>query len=298
MGTPDFAVSTLKMLINNNIEVAAVVTAPDKPANRGLKLSPSAVKLCALQHQIPVLQPQKLKNPEFVAELKNLNANLFIVVAFRMLPEIIFTMPPLGTINLHASLLPKYRGAAPINWAIMNGETETGVTTFFIEKEIDTGKLILQEKVSIGKTENFGSLYDRLKNIGANLVLQTVKAIQNKNYLQIPQQWSEQLPTAPKIFTQTCKINWNNTTEQVYNQIRGLSPVPGAFTYFKNKLCKIYDAQPILSLNTLSPETYQSDNKTYWHIATSDGFISIKELQLESKKRTSIEEFLKGNKVM
>ncbi|MTI24447.1 methionyl-tRNA formyltransferase, partial [Fulvivirga kasyanovii] len=240
MGTPDFAVPSLEILLENKFNVVAVITAPDKPKGRGQKLMTSPVKDCAVKHNLPVLQPSNLKSPEFIEELKSYNANLQIVVAFRMLPEVVWNMPEIGTFNLHASLLPQYRGAAPINWAIINGEKETGVTTFFLKHEIDTGKIIFQEKETIREDDTVGDLYARLMQKGAQLVLKTVQAIQQEDYPQTDQNENQELKKAPKIFRETCQIDWSQSTAHVYNFIRGLSPYPAAWTEILGKNLKLY----------------------------------------------------------
>lgn len=300
MGTPEFAVPGLEILLRQNYDMAAVITAPDKPAGRGLKVLPSPVKEMALRYNVPVLQPTNLKSPEFQAELKSYYANLQIVVAFRMLPEAVWNMPQLGTFNLHASLLPQYRGAAPINWAIMNGETETGVTTFFLQHEIDTGDLIFQEREPIHETDTAGTLYERLRHKGAALVLKTVQAIEAENYPQLPQQTGQPLRAAPKIFKETCEINWNQPTQAVYNFVRGLSPYPTAWTTLNGKTYKIYAAQPIADEApiTTEPGNLRTDSKQFLHVKTSDGWLSITELQPEGKKRMQMDEFLRGNRLM
>ena len=298
MGTPGFAVPSLDILLKNNYNVVAVVTMPDKPAGRGRKIKQSPVKEYAVAHNIPVLQPTNLKSPEFLEELKSYNANLQIVVAFRMLPEAVWNMPELGTFNLHASLLPKYRGAAPINWAIINGEKETGVTTFFLQHEIDTGDILFQEKVDIAETETAGTLHDKLMNVGAKLVLKTVKAIENNDYELTAQDESLACP-APKIFKKDCLIDWNDTQENIYNKIRGLSPYPAAFTYLtgkngKKKVLKIYFAEKTGEENAAQPGTIFTDNKNFIKIATKNGLLNITDLQLEGKKRLKIKDFLNG----
>ena len=314
MGTPEFAVASLQKLVENNCNVVAVITAPDKPSGRGLQLSPSPVKQYALTQNIPVLQPEKLKNPAFLEELLSYKADLQIVVAFRMLPEVVWNMPKKGTFNLHASLLPQYRGAAPINWAIMNGETETGVTTFFLEQDIDTGNIIFQETEPILKEDNVGLLYGRLMKKGGDLVLKTVRAIEANNYPQVPQKQLDIPKHAPKIFKETCEINWNQSAESIYNFVRGLSPYPAAWTTLNGKMCKVFKVQSLESL-VLSPEladtthysqltngtpsaqNYTTDNKKYLHFKAVDGWVAIEELQLEGKKRMGIEEFLRGVKL-
>ncbi len=299
MGTPDFAVPSLEILIKNGYKVVAVVTAPDKPKGRGQQLATSPVKDCAVKYHIPVLQPTNLKAPEFIEELKSYQANLQIVVAFRMLPEIVWNMPEIGTFNLHASLLPQYRGAAPINWAVINGENETGVSTFFLQHEIDTGKIIFQEKEPIHFTDTVGDLYGRLMQKGAQLVLKTVQAIQKDDYPQIDQDENQELKSAPKIFRETCEIDWQQSTIKVYNFIRGLSPYPAAWTTLEGKNLKIFKAEPVeKSIPEKASGTYTTDGKTYLHFFTTDGYLNIKELQLEGKKRMGIEEFLRGNKLV
>jgi methionyl-tRNA formyltransferase len=297
MGTPEFAVPALEILVANHYNVVAVVTAPDRPAGRGLKLKMSAVKECALKYNIPVLQPEKLKSPEFISELKSYNADLQIVVAFRMLPEVIWNMPKLGTFNLHASLLPQYRGAAPVNWAIINGEKETGVTTFFLQHEIDTGDILFQEKEIISADDNAGSLYTRLMNKGAVLVLKTVQAIEQGNYKPQAQHFNKALKTAPKIHKETCEINWNKSSEEVNNFIRGLSPYPGAWTKINGKNCKIFKSKIIIPAEQKHAGEFMTDDKTYINIFTGNGALSILELQMEGKKPMSVEEFLRGNKL-
>lgn len=297
MGSPEFAVPSLDVLAEHKFNVVAVVTAPDKPRGRGQKITCSPVKECALRHNIPVLQPPNLKSPAFIEELKNYNANLHVVVAFRMLPEVVWAMPKFGTFNLHASLLPQYRGAAPINWAIINGEKETGVTTFFLKHEIDTGSILFQEKEPIYDTDDAGSLYERLKTKGAALVLKTVLAIQSGNYPVTPQDETIPVKHAPKIFRETCRINWNQPTGNVLNFIRGLSPYPGAWTIFNNNVYKINKAVPAASGALLQPGMWLTDNKTYLSCATATGYLNITELQPEGKKRMTIHEFFRGNKL-
>lgn len=301
MGTPDFAVASLRKLVEANCEVVAVITAPDKPSGRGLQLTETPVKKYAISKGIPVLQPEKLKNPEFLAELKAFNADLQVVVAFRMLPEVVWSMPSKGTFNLHGSLLPQYRGAAPINWAVINGDTETGVTTFFIEKEIDTGKIIFKEKTPITEDDTAGSVHDRLMEIGADLVLKTVRAIETGDYPQEPQPDNIELKPAPKLFKETCEINWQLPSKNIVDFIRGLSPYPAAWTYFEGKVLKIFKAN-VSELPELSTKKgilkenigYKTDEKHYFAVQTADGWIYIEELQLEGKKRLPIVEFLRG----
>ena len=295
MGTPEFAVASLKCLVENGINVVGVITAPDKPQGRGKKMGASPVKEFALTQGLNILQPVKLKDPEFIKELAKLKADLQVVVAFRMLPEVVWSMPPLGTFNLHASLLPQYRGAAPINWAIINGEKETGVTTFFLKHEIDTGNIILQEKEPVFDRDNVGSLYERLMDKGANLVLKTIKAIQEKNHPVLPQMNISELKSAPKIFKETCQVNWDNEVSIINNFIRGLSPYPTAWTMLNDKTLKIFEAEKEND-NTVKekPAEILTDNKTYLKFASQNGFIHIKELQLEGKRRMTIDEFLRG----
>jgi methionyl-tRNA formyltransferase len=296
MGTPEFAVPSLEILVNNGVNVVAVVTAPDKPQGRGQKVIPSPVKASALSHNIPVLQPPNLKAPDFLAELKAYEADLQVVVAFRMLPEVVWSMPRLGTFNLHASLLPQYRGAAPINWAIINGEKETGVTTFFLKHDIDTGSIIFQEKEAIHDNDNAGTVYARLMQRGAHVVLKTVKALESGSYEATPQSENAALKHAPKIFKETCEINWSQTSESVRNFIRGLSPHPTAWTVLAGKTFKIYSASIVAhKAEPENPGAFTTDNKNYLYLKTIDGWISIDELQPEGKKRMAIQDFLRGN---
>lgn len=299
MGTPEFAVSSLETLAENKLNIVAVITAPDKPQGRGQKIVYSPVKESALKYNIPVLQPTNLKAPEFLEELKGFQANLQIVVAFRMLPEVVWAMPSLGTFNLHASLLPDYRGAAPINWAIINGEKETGVTTFFLKHEIDTGSIIFQEKEPIADTDTVGSLYERLMKKGAGLVLKTVRAIESNNYPSTPQPEGTTAKHAPKIFKETCAINWNTTSYQINNFVRGLNPYPAAWTTIQGKPFKIYSVSAVQHKAIYKNSgDFDTDNKNYLYFKTSDGWISIDELQPEGKKRMGVGEFLRGNKIV
>lgn len=304
MGTPEFAVEGLRALLDAGIRVAAVVTAVDKPAGRGQKLTPSAVKAFALERGLKVLQPEKLKHPEFISELQRLNADLFVVVAFRMLPELVWNMPPKGTINLHASLLPQYRGAAPINWAVINGEKETGVTTFFIRQEIDTGNIIAQEKVTIGENENAGELHDKLMKTGAKLLLKTVESIRDNHYTITPQEdiiaRGGEIRSAYKIFKEDCHIRWNESSEKIRNLIRGLSPYPAAFSVLKQNgkedcIVKIFAGE--ITNGKGIAGTIESDQKSYIKVYTSDSAYSIKELQMAGKKKMGVEEFLRGTKI-
>ena len=302
MGTPDFAVSSLAAIVAAGFPVTAVITAPDKPAGRGMKMTESAVKKFAIEKGLPVLQPEKLKNPAFIESLKALHADIQVVVAFRMLPEIVWNMPPMGTINLHGSLLPQYRGAAPINWAVINGEKETGVTTFKLKHEIDTGDILLQERFPIGDDENAGSVHDRMKEIGATLLVKTLQGLQDGTLKEQPQQQlmaapdhSEvQLKHAPKIFTETCLIDWNKSVSEIHNLIRGLSPFPTAFTYLHGKTLKIYAGKKESSTPGVAPGEWSTDHKTWLKCAAQDGYISVEELQLEGKKKMSTAEFLRG----
>ncbi|QPH39648.1 methionyl-tRNA formyltransferase [Pedobacter endophyticus] len=294
MGTPEFAVASLDAIVNANFNVVAVVTAPDKPAGRGQKLNESAVKKYAVEKGIPVLQPEKLKQPEFIAELKSYQADLQVVVAFRMLPEVVWNMPPKGTINLHGSLLPQYRGAAPINHAIINGEKESGVTTFFLKHEIDTGDIILSDSVAIADNETAGELHDKLMGIGAQLIVKTLKAIEAGEVSEQPQPQSDALKHAPKIFKDDCKINWNCPSQTVHNLIRGLSPYPTAFTTLNDKTFKVFKAEIEDKEPAIAAGGFLTDGKTYLKFATKDGFIKLLDVQYEGKKRMAIEDFLRG----
>jgi methionyl-tRNA formyltransferase len=317
MGTPEFAVASLDALVNAGCNIVGVVTAPDKPAGRGMKLQESAAKKYAVEKGLKILQPEKLKNPQFLEELKSLNADLQIVVAFRMLPEVVWNMPPMGTINVHGSLLPQYRGAAPINWAIINGEKETGVTTFKLKHEIDTGDILLQEKIPIGENETAGELHDKMKELGAQLLVKTIEGLMSGTLQEMPQgsiinsQWSmgdsnilqthlpltthhSPLKHAPKIFTETCKIDWSKPVDAVHNLIRGLSPFPGAFSHLNGKVLKIYRSEKEYKKPSAEPGTFETDKKTFLKFACADGFIDIKELQLEGKKKMMVEDFLRG----
>lgn len=295
MGTPDFAVAGLQALVEAGHQVVAVITAPDKPSGRGLQIQQSPVKQFAVAHNIPVLQPVKLKDPEFITALKSYHADLQVVVAFRMLPEIVWNMPRLGTLNLHASLLPDYRGAAPINHAIIQGEKITGVTTFFLQHAIDTGDIIFTEKMAIDENDNAGTLHDKLMHLGATLIVKTVNAIEAGNYVTTPQSGTSN-KIAPKIFKETCLINWNQPTLTVYNFIRGLSPYPGAYCKVNNKVYKILEASKEITDTHLTPGTFIAENATL-KFATTDGFIHVLSLQAEGKKRMAIGEFLRGNKL-
>lgn len=305
MGTPGFAVESLRALVESGYNVAGVVTMPDKPVGKHQsELQACPVKKYALSQNLPLLQPEKLKDPDFLKHLQAWEADLQIVVAFRMLPEAVWNMPPSGTFNLHASLLPQYRGAAPINWAIIGGEKETGVTTFFLTHEIDTGKIIFQERIPIEKTDNAGIIHDRLMRAGAGLVLKTVDAIRDKTINTIEQKMlisgEEILKPAPKIFRETCRIEWNKTTVEVYDFIRGLSPYPAAWTELETAqngllTLKIFETEKIPTRHDLIPGSVVSDGKKQLDIATSDGFIRIKSLRQTGKKQMSVEDFLRGN---
>ncbi len=305
MGTPEFAVAPLEALLHEGYEVAAVITAPDKPAGRGKKLQAPPVKEFAVKKGLRILQPEKLKDAGFLKELSSLHADLQIVVAFRMLPEEVWALPPLGTFNLHASLLPQYRGAAPINRAIMNGEKVTGLTTFFIDREIDTGKIILQEKMDIGPEETAGELHDRMMVEGARLVVRTVRAIESDRVKTLPQETPAQnsliLKPAPKIFKEDTNIDWSAGVEKIFNLIRGLSPYPAAQATLINEVgdrtpMKIYFAHYSREKHSLTPGTIRTDGKDYLHVAAEDGFIHITNLLQPGKKRMDTGSFLKGFK--
>lgn len=298
MGTPEFAVPSLEILIKNGWNVVAVITAPDRPQGRGQKLISSPVKITAIENGIPVLQPTNLKSNDFIEELRSFHADLQIVVAFRMLPEVIWSMPPKGTFNLHASLLPNYRGAAPINWAIINGEKETGMTTFFLAHEIDTGSIIFQEKEPINSEDNIGTLYERLMDKGSKLVLKTTEKIQENKILTLPQDEAQAIHHAPKIFKETCEIDWNKPAEAIRNLIRGLSPYPAAWTFLDGKTCKIFKSEfSDKDLQGLTPGEYYSDGKKELAFQTGSGALRILELQVEGKRKLGIEEFLRGYKI-
>ena len=294
MGTPEFAVPSLEILLEHGYEIVAVVTAPDKPGGR-LGLQESAVKKFALSRGLKVLQPLKLKDPDFIHELRNLAADLQVVVAFRMLPEIVWNMPPMGTINVHGSLLPQYRGAAPINWAVINGEKTTGVTTFKLQHAIDTGNILLQASMPINDNETAGEVHDRMKNLGAELLVKTVTGLVDGSIHEQPQPTDEgQLKHAPKIFTETCQIDWNHSAESIHNQIRGLSPFPGAFTQLHGKMLKVFESSFSTEANHQTPGSIDSDGKTYIRYAAIDGWVNILTLQLEGKKRMAVADFLRG----
>jgi methionyl-tRNA formyltransferase len=299
LGTPDFAVASLDALVKAGCNVVGVVTAPDKPAGRGLQLQQSAIKKYAVENNLHVLQPEKLKNETFIQELQSLQADVQVVVAFRMLPEIVWNMPPMGTINVHGSLLPQYRGAAPINWAIINGEKQTGVTTFKLKHEIDTGNILIQEIIPINDDETAGELHDKMKDIGAALLVKTIKAVAENNIDEVDQNIKSEilnikLNHAPKIFTDTCKIDFTKPVDEVYNLIRGLAPYPAAFTILNNKTVKIFSCTKETATPAEPAGTYITDNKSYLKFVCVNGYINALEIQMEGKKRIKIEEFLKG----
>ena len=297
MGTPEFAVASLNALVEAGCNVVGVVTAPDKPAGRGMQLQQSAVKQYAVSKNIPVLQPEKLKAPSFLEELAALKADLQVVVAFRMLPELVWNMPPMGTINVHGSLLPQYRGAAPINWAIINGEKATGVTTFQLQHAIDTGNMLMQEVIPITDTMTAGELHDTMKMVGANLLVETIKELAAGNIQAKPQQDAADLKHAPKLFTSNCTIDWHKPVHEVYNLVRGLSPYPGALTQLNGKILKIYRAEKIMKSVAEKPGSFVSDNQTHIDVACTDGYLRLTEIQLEGKKKMAVSDFLRGNKI-
>jgi methionyl-tRNA formyltransferase len=296
LGTPDFAVASLKALIDNKQNIVGVITAPDKPAGRGKQIQESAVKKYAQKNNLTILQPLNLKDEDFLTELRNLKADLQIVVAFRMLPVKVWDMPRLGTFNLHASMLPQYRGAAPINWAIMNGETSTGVSTFFLQHKIDTGNIILQTSTPISPNTNAGELHDTLMNLGAKLVIETVLQIEENNVTEKPQKNlpNSELKLAPKIYKSDCKIDWYKPLNEIHNKIRGLSPYPTAWTIINNKSLKIFKGETELVKHTNTIASIITDNKSFLKIAVQDGYYQITELQIEGKKRMNIQNFLQG----
>lgn len=302
MGTPDFAVEALRCLVEGGYNVAGVITMPDKPAGRGHKIQFSPVKQYALDHHLPLLQPEKLKDETFIQALRDWKADLQIVVAFRMLPEIVWNMPRLGTFNLHASLLPQYRGAAPINWAVINGDTETGITTFFLKHEIDTGEVIQQVRVPVADTDNVEVVHDKLMLLGGRLVVETVDAILAGTVKPIPQEEMAvvgEIRPAPKIFKDTCHINWNQSVKQIYNFIRGLSPYPSAWSRLSHSevepvIVKIFEAEKIVEPHQLLPGTILTDGKNYLKVAATDGFVNVLSLQLPGKKRLATGELLRG----
>lgn len=298
MGTPEFAVASLDALVKAGYPVVAVITAPDKPAGRGMHLQQSAVKKYAVDHQIPVLQPEKLKNPTFLENLKSLQADIQVVVAFRMLPEVVWNMPPMGTLNVHGSLLPQYRGAAPINWAIINGENETGVTTFKLKHEIDTGDMLMQQSLPISPDETAGELHDRMKEAGAQLLVKTLEGLVNQTLKPLPQHADETkapLKHAPKIFTDTCRIEVNRPVDDVHNLVRGLSPFPGAFTTLDAKMLKVYRSAKSTHLaQDCKPGQWLTDGKQQLLLCCGGGWLQMEEIQMEGKKRMTAAEFLRG----
>lgn len=298
MGTPAFAVPSLELLLQHGYDIAAVVTAPDKPQGRGQKISSSAIKCVATAHHLPVLQPTDLKSPAFLTTLRRYQANLQVVVAFRMLPRAVWDMPTLGTLNLHASLLPQYRGAAPINWAIIHGEQETGVTTFFIEETMDTGHILLQEKTYIDPQDTAGTLHDRLKHQGAQVVLKTVQAIEQGNYTTHvqPSMPPHLLRKAPKLCQEACRIDWKQDAAVILNFIRGLAPHPGAWTIQQGNRTKILAAKQVEGPN-LKPGAIRSDGKHYLHVGTQSGLLAIEQLQPAGKKLMDIQAFLQGHRL-
>ncbi|MFT3705086.1 MAG: methionyl-tRNA formyltransferase [Agriterribacter sp.] len=298
MGTPEFATASLDALIKAGFNIAGVVTAPDKPSGRGLKMNESAVKKYAVEHHLTILQPEKLRDPQFLSALKELRADVQVVVAFRMLPEMVWNMPPMGTINVHGSLLPQYRGAAPINWAVINGEKETGVTTFKLQHQIDTGNILLQESFVIGDDETAGEVHDRMKEIGAALLVKTIDGLMEGTLKEIAQDEgmlnSSIIKNAPKIFTEICRIDWHKPIADVHNLIRGLSPYPAAFTYLSEKTLKIFHSKKEMSSAHADPGTWKTDGKTFLKFACTDGYIHVLDIQLEGKKRMLIQDFLRG----
>lgn len=315
MGTPGFAVASLDALLKAGCNIVGVVTAPDKAAGRGMQLQQSAVKKYAVENELHILQPERLKSPEFLEELRSLKADLQIVVAFRMLPEAVWSMPPMGSVNLHGSLLPQYRGAAPINWAVINGEKETGVTTFKLKHEIDTGDILLQQSFPIGENETAGEVHDRMKEIGAQLLVKTIKGLADGSLREKPQDFivsressgvngsthdsplttdGTLLKHAPKLFAETGRIDFSKPVADVHNHIRGLSPFPGAFTTLNNKTLKIYRTEKEAAAPKSMPGIFETDKKTFLKFACAGGYVLVKELQLEGKKRMNVEDFLRG----
>lgn len=296
MGTPSFAVASLKALLDAKMNVVGVVTAPDKPAGRGMQLQQSAVKQFALEHQLPIAQPEKLKSPEFFAQIQAWEPDIQIVVAFRMLPESIWSYPPMGTLNVHGSLLPKYRGAAPINWAIINGEKETGVTTFRLQHAIDTGDILLQERIPISQEMTAGELHDTMMEVGAQTLVKTLVGLIDGTIQSKPQEETLASLHAPKIFTKDCQIDWQQPVAQIHNLIRGLAPFPGALTKVDGKIVKLFST----SIYDEDPKelagSFVTDGKTYVRFACSDGYIQLNDIQWEGKKRMPIADFLRGYK--
>ncbi len=297
MGTPAFAVASLSALLAAEMNVVAVVTAPDKPAGRGMQMQESAVKQFALANQLTVLQPEKLKSPEFIKAIQDLQPDLQIVVAFRMLPEIIWSLPPMGTLNVHGSLLPQYRGAAPINWAIINGEKETGVTTFQLQHAIDTGAILLQDTIAIGDNMTAGELHDTMMEVGAQLLIKTVRGLVDKSIKAVPQANTADeklLKHAPKLYTKDGEINWEDTVQNIHNLVRGLAPFPGAITKIDGKVVKLFSTYPLQEKATEPLGTFVTDGKTFAKITCSNGYLGLKDIQWEGKKRMPIVDFLRG----
>jgi methionyl-tRNA formyltransferase len=308
MGTPEFAVASLDALLQAGCHIVGVITAPDKQAGRGMQLQQSAVKKYAVEKGLPILQPEKLKNEQFLAELKALQADVQCVVAFRMLPELVWNMPPMGTVNVHGSLLPQYRGAAPINWAVINGEAYTGVTTFKLQQEIDTGNILLSDKIKIEPDDTAGTVHDKLKELGANLLVKTIQGLADDTITEVPQPSTINPPSdghafnfqpsalkhAPKLFTETGKIDWTKTADEIYNLIRGLSPYPAAYTSLQGKILKIFKAEKITEAPTTTVGMYKTDEKNSLQFACSNGYINVLELQLEGKKKLEVKDFLRG----
>ncbi len=296
MGTPAFAVASLKALLEAKMNVVGVVTAPDKPAGRGMQLQQSAVKQFALEHHLPIAQPEKLKSPDFFAQIQAWQPDIQIVVAFRMLPESIWSFPPMGTLNVHGSLLPQYRGAAPINWAIINGEKETGVTTFRLQHAIDTGDTLLQEKIIIPPTMTAGELHDTMMEVGATTLVKTLNGLIAGSIVATPQADATHLKHAPKLFTQDCTIDWTKPVDQVHNLIRGLAPFPGALTKVDGKIVKLFSTSILLEIPKEAIGSFVTDGKTYARFACTDGYIQLNDIQWEGKKRMPITDFLRGYK--
>lgn len=295
-GTPEFAVASLKALVEAGANIVAVVTAPDKPAGRGRKLQESDVKQYAVAQGLPVLQPTNMKSADFIEELRSYRADIQVVVAFRMMPQAVWDMPPMGTVNVHGSLLPQYRGAAPINWAIINGETETGVTTFRLKHEIDTGNILLQKKVAIGADDNVGLIYEKLMNEGAELLVETIKGLAADSLKEIPQNDipTDELKHAPKIFKEDTRIDWNKPAKQIHDLIRGLSPYPAAFTELQSNVLKIYGDKYEITTHDAAVGSYNTDGKSYLRFAAQDGWVYAEDVQLQGKKRMPISDFLRG----
>ena len=296
LGTPEFATTSLNALLQSKHEVVGVVTAPDKPAGRGQQLNESDVKKFAVQHELKLFQPEKLRDENFIQELRNLNADLFVVVAFRMLPEVVWNMPRLGTLNLHGSLLPQYRGAAPIQWAVMNGETETGCTTFRLKHEIDTGEVLGQHKMSIASNETAGELYERMMHEGADLLVRTIDLLEEEKVEAITQEEliTSELKHAPKLLKEDGRVRLTDSPAVVHNRVRGVTPFPGAFTTFQGKILKIHKGLPEETEHSFELGSFHSDNKTFLKLAVNGGYYNLIEVQLEGKKRMAVDEFLRG----